>query len=105
MTAMQLTLIITVFTYLVPLGIFIGLYARSPWTSTELGITLMMQKIIFVVIVMLLILSLWLGDYPARQWLWLAAFIIVDVLLWVDVVNLRRYRAVKKSNRRWVRKK
>lgn len=93
-----------VLSYLIPLLVFITLYAsRSPWLDNELGIALMFQKIGFLLVILVVLMSLFLGlDYPFRQEIRTAIYSIVGIALWVDVVNLLRYqyRARHKINRR-----
>lgn len=84
---------IVVLSYLIPLLLFIGLYLfRSPWTSTELGIALMFQKVGMSLIVLLIVASIYLGDYPYRDLVRGIIYTAVGVALWVDVVNLLRYQ-------------
>lgn len=80
--------------YLLPLGIFISLYAaRSPWRENELGVALMFQKVGFLMIVVLIVLSVFLGrDYPFREEVRTVTYSVVGLALWVDVVNLVRYQ-------------
>lgn len=84
----------TVLSYLIPLGLFVGLYGfRSPWFQTELGVALMFQKIGFIGIILVIVLSVFLGAaYPGREWVRLVVYAIVGAALWLDVVNLRRYQ-------------
>lgn len=83
-----------VLSYMLPLTIFIGLYAvRSPWRSNELGIALMLQKVGFTLVISVVLMTLFLGtDYAFRQELRTFVYTVVGVALWLDVFNLLRYQ-------------
>lgn len=85
---------ILVLTYVIPIVMFIVLYAtRSPWTATELGIALMFQKLAILGICLLITLGLWLGDdYWGRDVLRALVYGAVGFFLWLDVINLVRYQ-------------
>ena len=83
-----------ILSYLAPLIIFITLYGtRSPWLNNELGKALMFQKFGFLLVVIVILLSIFLGqEYPFRQEVRTTVYILVGVALWVDVINLLRYQ-------------
>lgn len=87
--------------YLVPLILFITLYAmRSPWTSTELGKALMYQKSSFLLVVCVVIASIAFPGYFGRDWVRIVIFGGVSISLWVDVINLLHYQDFARANRR-----
>ena len=83
-----------VLSYLLPLTLFISLYAvRSPWLSNELGVALMFQKLGFLLVIVVILMSIFLGpDYVFRQEVRTTVYLIVGVALWIDVINLLRYQ-------------
>lgn len=78
---------------LIPLVIFVVMYFfRSPYDDNEIGIALMFQKLGFIALLGIIVLSLFLGPYPGREWVRVVFYSIIVIGFWVDLVNLRRYQ-------------
>jgi hypothetical protein len=92
---------------LIPLLWFVQQYYRkSPFDATELGVTIMVQKVAFASVIVILGLSYFLGvGYPSREWLRLGVFALVVSTFWADVANLSRYQRKYPFNMRSYKRK
>lgn len=86
-----------------PLGAFIYYYATEPvgerwfqrrysnlWRSTPIGITVMYQKIAWLLMFTLTGAALFFGEYPGRRVAVFVVFLVVVTLFWRVLFTLRR---------------
>jgi hypothetical protein len=86
-----------------PLAAFIYFYSTEPhgprwwqrhystlWRSTPIGVTLMYQKIAMLTLILLVAASMFLGDYPGRDFIRVIVYVAVVSLFWRVLFTLRR---------------
>lgn len=82
---------IVILSALVPLVLFVVYYSRqSPWTLTDEGKNLMLQKVVLIALILVVIASLFLGDYPGRWLVRLTIYGAIVYVMWLDFFQLRR---------------
>lgn len=94
---------IVVLSAALPLTAFIYFYATEPhgprwwqrhysnlWRSTPIGTTLMYQKIAMLLLILLVAASMFLGDYPGREFIRAAVYVAIVSLFWRVLFTLRR---------------
>ena len=75
---------------LIPLALFVIYYLlRSPFTLTEEGKNVLFQKIATIVLLLVIVLSLFLGEYPGRWAVRVVSFSALVYFYWVDFAQLR----------------
>lgn len=80
---------ITVLASVIPVTLFIILYAtRSPWRTSEVGRTLMTQKIAFLLVFLFIATSLLFPDYFGRDWVREAVYLLLLFTFCWEVSNL-----------------
>jgi hypothetical protein len=76
---------------LIPILLFIFRYAtRSPFEKTPEGVNVLLTKIALAVILIVVVASLFLGQYPGREYVRLVAYTAPVVFFWIDLVQLIR---------------
>lgn len=74
-----------------PLALFVYFYGRySPWRLTNIGRTMMYKNLAFIAVILLVIASLFLGDYPGRDIIRFVVYTGVVVTFWMNFYNLRK---------------
>lgn len=75
----------------IPLALFIFRYAtRSPFEKSPEGINVLLTKIALLTIILVVIFSLFIPDYPGRPVVRLVFYTAPVVFFWVDLVQLWR---------------
>ena len=73
------------------LALFVGFYyVKSSWRTLPVGRSLMYFALSFMLVVLTVSLSLWLGsNYPFREWVRLFSYSLVSVMTWRLFFTLR----------------
>lgn len=73
------------------LALFVGFYfAKSPWRTLLVGRSLMYFALSFMLVVLTVSMSLWLGpNYPFREWVRIFSYSLVSVTTWRLFFTLR----------------
>ena len=73
------------------LALFVGFYyVKSSWRTLPVGRSLMYFALSFMLVVLTVSLSLWLGsNYPFREWVRLFSYSLVSVTTWRLFFTLR----------------
>ena len=73
------------------LALFVGFYyVKSSWRTLPVGRSLMYFALSFMLVVLTVSMSLWLGpNYPFREWVRIFSYTIVSVTTWRLFFTLR----------------
>lgn len=73
------------------LALFVGFYyVKSSWRTLPVGRSLMYFALSFMLVVLTVSMSLWLGpNYPFREWVRLFSYSLVSVTTWRLFFTLR----------------
>ena len=73
------------------LALFVGFYyVKSSWRTLPVGRSLMYFAMSFMLVVLTVSMSLWLGpNYPFREWVRIFAYTLVSVTTWRLFFTLR----------------
>lgn len=73
------------------LALFVGFYyVKSSWRTLPVGRSLMYFALSFMLVVLTVSMSLWLGpNYPFREWVRIFAYTLVSVTTWRLFFTLR----------------
>ena len=73
------------------LALFVGFYyVKSSWRTLPVGRSLMYFALSFMLVVLTVSMSLWLGpNYPFREWVRLFSYSLVSVMTWRLFFTLR----------------
>lgn len=93
MNTLQLIGDYMVLSFLLPLLLFVIFYlTRSNWSSTGLGVIVLLQKIGFSLIMITAILRLFFPETPGLPIVRLVVYVMVFAMLCADVVVLIRFQ-------------
>ena len=72
--------------------LFVAYFSRSDWRSTRVGRALMYQALGMTLIVLVVLASLFFGDYPGREYVRLVGYTVLTTVLWRMFFVLRSYQ-------------
>lgn len=74
----------------IPLGIFIALYAaKSPWKSSALGVSYMVQKLdLFLILAVAAVTAVFGFDFAGREYARIILYTIILTTFWFDLYQL-----------------
>lgn len=81
----------------VPLVVFIIIYSSRPWRTSGIGIGYMVQKFSMAVLMLFILASVILPDFPGREWIRLVVYVAVVATFWFDVVQVTHVQ--KRANK------
>lgn len=72
------------------LGYVIFYSTRSPWWKTPIGISMLVQKVLLTLLVIVIVIGLYWPDMPGREVIRLVIFVACVVAFWWDFIQALR---------------
>lgn len=83
---------------------FVVVYSRASWRLTPVGTSVMLLSGSLSVLVIFGTVNALLGDYPAREWVRLAVYALMNVALWRQLIVLIKVQKGSYQDRWWAKR-